>query len=141
MIRRMVAADYDVVVRLWIECGLPVRPTGRDARGPFLKQLRAFATTYLVAELDDTAVGTVLGTHDGRKGWINRLAVHPEHRGRGIARRLLEACEEALGALGIEIFAAMVETHNELPIPVLERCGYLRDVPVYYFRKRLRDDI
>jgi len=36
-------------------------------------------------------VGSVLASHDERKGWLNRLAVAPNHRRRGPARRLIAA--------------------------------------------------
>jgi ribosomal protein S18 acetylase RimI-like enzyme len=140
-IRGIEPADYDAIVQLWCDSGLSVRLRGRDAREPFLQQLQTFPATYLLAELDGVIVGTVLGTHDGRKGWINRLAVHPERRRRGIAQQLIRACEEALKEQGIEIFAALTETDNEVSTRVLERADYVRDVPVHYLRKRLRDDI
>ncbi len=140
-IRGIVPADYDAIVQLWRDSDLSVRLRGRDAREPFLQQLRHFPTTYLLAELDGVIVGTVLGTHDGRKGWINRLAVHPDRRRRGIAQQLISSCEKALARQGIEIFAALTETDNEVSTRVLERAGYVRDVPVHYLRKRLRDDI
>ncbi len=31
-IREMTAADYDVLVDLWKEAGLPIKPDGRDQR-------------------------------------------------------------------------------------------------------------
>ena len=39
-----------------------------------------------VAEAGGELVGVVLGTHDGRKGWINRLAVAPAYQRRGHRR-------------------------------------------------------
>jgi ribosomal protein S18 acetylase RimI-like enzyme len=141
MIRPLNAADYDAVREVWRAAGLAVRPTGRDARVPFLRQLRQFPTTYLAAELDGRIVGAVLGTHDGRKGWINRLAVRPDCRRRGIARKLLAACEAELQRLGIEIVAALVEADNADSAAMFRAAGYRDDVAVAYFRKLARPDI
>ena len=44
--------------------------------------------------------GSVFGTFDGRRGWVNRLAVRLAMRGRGIGTGLLAALEERLTALG-----------------------------------------
>lgn len=140
-IRPALAADYDAIVRLWSDSGLPSSLQGRDGREPFRRQVDAFPTTYLVAEQGSRIVGVVLGTHDWRKGWINRLAIHPDHQRQGIARRLIAACEQAFVDLGIEIFAALVEPDNEVSSQVFQRCGYAHDFPVLYLRKRLRDDI
>ena len=78
---------------------------------------------------------------DHRKGWINHLAVHPDHRRRGLGLRLLRACEMALEQCGIEIIAAFVEEGNSPSVALFERGGYLADVPVHYYRKLGRPDI
>ena len=85
-------------------------------------------------------IGIVLGSHDGRKGWINRLAVVPEHRRRGIAAALVRACERALDAHGIEIVAALVEPSSRESAALFEELGYREDVPVRYFRRLSRPD-
>jgi ribosomal protein S18 acetylase RimI-like enzyme len=140
-IRPIEPADYDAVLALWRAAGLSVRPTGRDARAAFETQLRAFPKTYLAAVDGKRLVGVVLGTHDARKGWINRLAVHPDCRRRGVAQQLVRACEEALRAEGIEIVAALVEPENEASAALFRAAGYTDDVSVIYFRKRSRPDI
>lgn len=43
----------------------------------------------IVVEADGALIASVMGTYDGRRGWVNRLATHPDHRERGLARRLL----------------------------------------------------
>lgn len=139
--RTLRTKDYDAVRTLWQAAGLTVKPAGRDARDPFLRQLEQFPTTYLGAELNGRIVGVVLGTHDHRKGWINRLAVHPDVQRRGVAKRLLDACEAALHELGIEIVAALLEERNEVSEATFRAAGYQDDVPVTYFRKLERRDI
>lgn len=140
-VRPMRPDDYPAVRRLWERTGLPIKPTGRDSRAAVLKQLQHSFSTYLVAEQQGRLVGAALGTHDGRKGWINHLAVHPDHRRQGLAQRLLAACEQALHAQGIEIIAALVERDNASSAAFFERAGYAADVPVFYYRKRARPDI
>jgi GNAT superfamily N-acetyltransferase len=126
---------------VWQAAGLSVRLAGRDAQAEFRNQARAFPTTYLLAEHDSQAVGVILGTHDQRKGWINRLAVIPEFRRRGIARRLIAACEQAFYQQGIGIIAALVEEGSVASAQLLTAAGYQTDVPVRYFRKPTRPDI
>ncbi|RMF83418.1 MAG: GNAT family N-acetyltransferase [Planctomycetota bacterium] len=140
-IRVMRPADYDAVCDVWRTAGLAVKPQGRDARGAMLSQLRRFPTTYLVAEAGARLVGVVLGTHDHRKGWINRLAVIPAYRGCGIAKRLIARCEQALAAMGIEIVSALVEEGNDASCATFRAAGYSDEVRVTYFRKLARPDI
>jgi ribosomal protein S18 acetylase RimI-like enzyme len=140
-IRPLRPEDYDVIRELWGAAGLQARLTGRDAREAYLAQLERFPTTYLGAEADGRLIGVVLGTHDLRRGWINRLAVRPDCQRRGVARALLQACENALRECGIQIHCALIEGGNEPSRKAFERCGYVEFLPVHYYRKRDRPDI
>ncbi len=140
-IRPIRPEDYAAVCDLWQDAGLSTRPHGRDAEPEFLRQLKHFPTTYLLAEHDGCIIGVILGTHDQRKGWINRLAVRPEYQRQAVARRLIEACEQALYGQGIGIVAALVGKENAASVAIFAAAGYVTDVPVHYFRKRARPDI
>ncbi|MFQ5590413.1 MAG: GNAT family N-acetyltransferase [Phycisphaerae bacterium] len=127
--------DYDEIVSVWTAAQLSYRPGYRDSETGFRRQLTMFPNLYLVATDGPRVVGVVFGSHDGRKGWINRLAVLPEYRRRGIAAALTVACEKAILAEGIEIIAALVEADNASSCSLFEKLGYQSDVPVRYFRK------
>ena len=133
--------DYDQIVEVWTASGLPVRLSGREGPEAFSRQLEEFPGLLLVATDGDRVVGVVLGSHDHRKGWINRLAVIPSYRRRGVAAALLSACEAAIRAEGIEIFAALVEPENGPSCALFRRAGYRTDVAVEYFRKLSRPDV
>ena len=139
-IRRVTPADYDGIVALWSAAGLSVRKDGRESEGAFLRQVEQFPDLYLAAADGDRIVGVVFGTHDGRKGWINRLAVLPEYRRKGVAVALVTACDAAIRACGIEIIAALIEPENKASIALFEGVGYRADVPVIYYRKLSRPD-
>jgi len=134
-IRPALADDYPAIVLVWRAAGLKPDLTARDSERAFLSQLARFASSYLVATEGDRIVGVVLGSHDERKGWINRLAVTPECQRRGIATALARECETALRAAGMPILAALVEPENAASRRVFEKLGYATDVEVTYFRK------
>ena len=138
--RQMRAEDIPVVVALWEQAGLDNRPTGRDAPEALTQQLGTMGRHFWLAELDGRIVGAVLGTHDSRKGWINRLAVHPDFRRRGLARALLARVEQSLAEDGIEIFTALIDSENETSCLAFESAGY-EEYPVHYFRKLLRPSV
>lgn len=138
--RSLQPSDYDALIGLWQHAGLPFKPEGRDARGPFERQLAQSTAIYLGAFQGETLIGAVLGTHDGRKGWINRLAVHPRYRGRGIGRALVEAVEAQLNERGIEIVAALIEDWNEPSFQVFAALGYIHHPDIHYLSKRGRPD-
>lgn len=133
--------DYAAIVDLWRDSGLSLRLSGRDAPAAFAAQRTQFPDTYLVAVAGGLVVGVVLGTHDWRKGWINRLAVRPDFRRHGVADALVRACESALRRRGIGIVAALVEPENTASAALFAALGYMEDVPVRYFRKLDRADV
>ncbi len=139
-IRRATIEDYAQIVELWRAGGLPVRLEGRESKAAFAHQLARLADMYLVATDGDRVVGVVLGSHDHRKGWINRLGVVPEYRRRGIASALVTACEAAIRRQGIEIVAVLIEPHNAVSAKVFEELGYRDDLAVRYYRKLSRPE-
>ena len=137
-IREFRIADYDRVMALWAEGGLPLKPQGRDSRENIARQVGLPNVRFFVAEEGEggAVVGTVLGTHDGRKGWINRLAVESSLRRRGIGARLVEAAERWLGSEGMEILACLIEDDNAVSMAVFEKLGYKKHPEIIYFAKR-----
>ena len=140
-IRPMLPADLDAIPALWQASGLTVRPNGRDSHAELLKQLTRFPTSFLVAIHEQRIVGVICGTHDLRRGWLNRIAVHPEYRRHGISQQLIEACEQALYAEGIGITVCLVEEENTASANTFAHAGYSAQIPVRYFYKRTRPDI
>ncbi len=80
--------------------------------------------SVLVAELDDRIAGTVIAGWDGWRAHLYRLAVGPEARGLGIARRLLGHAEGRLRALGATRLDAMVLDGNDVGAAVWLSAGY-----------------
>jgi ribosomal protein S18 acetylase RimI-like enzyme len=90
----------------------------------------------LIAEKDGVLIGSAFGTHDGRKGWINRVAVAPKYRRQGIAEDLVRQVEHRLHGMGIRIIACLIEDWNEESMEFFERIGYKRHHDIFYFTKR-----
>jgi ribosomal protein S18 acetylase RimI-like enzyme len=139
-IRDMRMDDYDLVQRLWTDAGLPFRPQGRDRPDRVARELRQGTAVFLLAEVDGRLTGVVLGTHDGRKGWINRLAVAPAYRRRGIAQRLVREVEARLEALGLEVMAALIESRNQESLSFFQAIGYLHDSDIEYVSRRRSEE-
>lgn len=135
-VRRMRPEDYEAVADIWTRSGLPFQPRGRDSEERIREQLESDSSIYLVAEDRGKVVGTVLVTHDLRKGWLNRLAVRPEEQGRGIARDLVRRAEQELADRGIKIFAVQIHRHNERSRRLFAELGYQEHSDIVYCSKR-----
>jgi ribosomal protein S18 acetylase RimI-like enzyme len=79
--------------------------------------------TFLKARLEETLVGVVRGLVIGGTGFIQRLAVHPRFRGRGIGSSLVHNLESHLNCSRFELFTGTRSTDN---IRLYERLGYRR---------------
>jgi ribosomal protein S18 acetylase RimI-like enzyme len=135
-IRPLAESDYDALVALWVAGGLGIKPAGRESPQAFARQLAEQGEFMMAAEIRGRLAGVVLGSHDGRKGWANRVAVHPDFRRRGVGAALLHALDCKFEEHGIQVRAALVFHNNTASRALFEKCGYTRDEGVTYYSKR-----
>ncbi len=138
-IRRLVPDDYEKIIELWKVAGLPYKPKGRDSKESIEKQMKENPEFFIGVFVGDKLVGTVVASFDGRKGWINRLAVHPKYRRRGIGELLIKKAEAVLKEKGAWIISALVEKENEPSLNLFRKCGYKISNDVIYVSKRDSD--
>jgi N-acetylglutamate synthase len=135
-IRRAGPQDYDGIVSLWTRAGLEHRPTGRDSRHNLEREMADPEADILLAMVGERIVGTVIGTNDGRKGWVNRLAVDPDHRGKGVAQALVAEVEACFRDRSIGVFSCLVMADNDPSQRLFEGIGYDRHPEVIYYSKK-----
>lgn len=140
-IRRLTIDDYEEIIKLWKRSSLPFKPKGRDSRHAITKQMKSEPDFFLGAFQGKTLVGTVVGSYDGRKGCINRLAVDPKHRRRGVAKLLVTRMEKILEKKGAAVIFALVEEPNEESVKLFEKLGYVTDRSILYLSKRESQDV
>ena len=100
-IRIMTIDDYDAVYALWASLPGIGLHEGEDSYEGMAYYLRRNPETCFVAEENGALIGAVLCGNDGRRGYINHLAVAREHQGKGIGRALVDACLAAMRREGI----------------------------------------
>lgn len=99
-IRTMTKHDYDTVMALMQQTpGISLRDA--DSRTNIARYLERNPGHSFVALSDAEIVGCIMSGHDGRRGYLQHLLVHPQHRGLGIASTLVEHCLAALEKIGI----------------------------------------
>ena len=140
-LRRFTVDDYDALIKLWQLAGLQFKPSGRDRKENLCRELDHGNGIFLIADNNGKIIGSAFGTHDGRKGWINRVAVDPRFQRHGIATRLVRELEEHFEAMGIGIIACLIETWNKESIIFFEKSGYKRHDDIAYFTKRRHPEV
>jgi ribosomal protein S18 acetylase RimI-like enzyme len=137
MIRPFHEDDTEAIVALWEACEL-TRPWN-DPRKDVARKLRVQREWFLVAEEEGQIVGSVMAGYDGHRGWVNYLAVAPERRRGGLARKLMTEVERRLGEAGCPKINLQVRGTNEAALGFYERLGYARD-DVVSLGRRLEPD-
>ncbi len=137
----MKTCEYDSLINVWKKASLPFKPEGRDTKENILNQLKITNNCFFVAVVDNKLVGAIIASHNGRKGWINRLAVLPEFREKGIAAALIKKSEVFFLSNNIKIFACLIEDWNDLSTSFFQNKDYTEHKDIIYFTKKLSPQV
>ena len=130
-------ADEPAVIDLWRRCGLVV--SHNNPHKDIVRKMKVGPDLFRVGEFEGRIVGTVMAGYEGHRGWINYLAVDPEHRKRGFGRQLMEDAERLLRAEGCPKINLQVRRTNSGVLAFYAAIGYLED-NVVSLGKRLEPD-
>jgi ribosomal protein S18 acetylase RimI-like enzyme len=135
-IRRLTIDDYDSIIKVWSDAGLPYKPKGRDSRENLTLELQRPNSAFFGLFEQERMIGVGIANFDGRKGWINRVAIDPDKRGLGLAGKLISACEEFLYRCGAKVICALIEEINSPSMACFSKAGYTCLKEVTYWSKR-----
>ena len=126
-IHEMTIADYDEVRALWQQSeGIDL--SGADSRNSIARFLERNPGLSFVAMDGGQLVGAVLCGHDGRRGYIDHLAVRKSHRRQGIGRMLASRCLYNLMQNGIQKWHLFVREDNLDAIAFWGKLGWQQRV-------------
>jgi RimJ/RimL family protein N-acetyltransferase len=134
-LRHYRASDYPQVKAIWDAAGWGEH-NGSTAEAVTYKLLNSRGP-FLVAEAVGQVVGTAMVSWDGRWGWASAVAVHPDYRRRGIARRLMAEAERVLTELGAYQICLLTNNQNAAAMGLYQSLGYESFDFVIYMRKKL----
>jgi ribosomal protein S18 acetylase RimI-like enzyme len=136
-IRPFQPQDTEAVISLWRQCDL-VRPWN-DPHKDIQRKLRVRPDLFLVGVLEGRVVACVMVGYEGHRGWLNYLAVAPEHQRRGLARAIVAEAERLLREAGCPKINLQIRTSNHGVIEFYRHLGYATD-DVASMGKRLQHD-
>ena len=123
-ISEMTIADYDKVFALWQGAeGLGLHADECDSRQGITRYLTRNPGMCFVARDGAKLVGAVLCGHEGRRGYLNHLAVAEEYRRQGIGKALVDQCAVALKEAGIVKCNLFVFAANERAMAFWRKLG------------------
>jgi ribosomal protein S18 acetylase RimI-like enzyme len=127
----------DKVIALWEKCGLtrswnnPEKDIARknnDKNGKFL-----------IGQIDEVLMASIMIGYDGHRGSINYLAVDPDFSGAGYGKILIAEAEQLLLSVGCPKVNFCVRTDNNKVTEFYRQLGYAIE-PVHLLGKRLIKD-
>ena len=127
----------DKVIALWEKCGLtrswnnPEKDIARknnDKNGKFL-----------IGQIDEVLMASIMIGYDGHRGSINYLAVDPDFSGAGYGKILISEAEQLLLSVGCPKVNFCVRTDNNKVTEFYRQLGYAIE-PVHLLGKRLIKD-
>lgn len=110
------------MAQLWNIAGLP--PRSADTRDEIAKKLRRDPDLFLVACRGSRIIGTVIGGWDGRRGWVYRMAVHPDYQRQGIGRALMSELESRFRSKGALAVNLLYDSDNAQARAFYKSMGY-----------------
>ena len=137
-IREFKDQDTNDVVALWHECELT--RAWNDPHKDIARKCAVGRELFLVGIDDDgKLMATAMGGYEGHRGWINYLAVNPQHQRRGCGRQLVEAVEKLLLARGCPKLNLQIREGNDAVMAFYESLGFANDNAVGYGKRLISD--
>ena len=139
-IRVMTIEDYESVHELWMTIkGFAIRSVD-DSKDGVERFIRRNPSTSVVAEEDGKIVGAILCGHDGRRGCLYHVCVHPDYRLKGIGKAMVVHCMNALKAEKINKVSLIAFTKNDIGNAFWKQIGWTKREDLNYYDFVLNED-
>lgn len=117
-IREIKIEDYGKLYPFWKENYFV---NELDGEKPFRKFLEINPHLSFLVEENGEILGSVLGSFDGRRGYVQKLVVSKKARGQGIGKQLLDLVVEKLKKAGALYIPISCEANM---LPFYEKSGF-----------------
>ena len=136
--RQVTIDDVDAVLALWRRGGVEHNP--EMDRDEIVTKLDCDGELFILAERDDSIVGSVMGTYDGHRVRVKRCVVDPGQQGTGLGREIMTELERRFAARGITELRLEVWATNTGAQAFWSNMGwdYLEDIR--YYTRSLRTE-
>lgn len=114
--------DRAETTRLWADCGL-TRPWN-DPELDFDFAIAGPSSTVIVGSIDARIVASAMVGHDGHRGVVYYVSVHPDQQGQTLGAQLMAEAERWLKSRAVLKMNLIVRGGNEKAIGFYEALGY-----------------
>ena len=137
-LRRATAQDADEILALWKTAEATESIT--DSADELRRISTSDSVAFILATEDDKIIGSVIAAFDGWRGNLYRLATHPLHQRKGVARALVSEAEKVFAMWGVKRITALVEKDHLWAIHFWVTAGYVADERMLRFVRNLSSE-
>jgi ribosomal protein S18 acetylase RimI-like enzyme len=137
LIRQIERTDIEAVEALWTEAGMTNYALAGDVAQEIIEKMTRDLDLFLVGETGGQIVATVMGTYDGHRGRIKRLAIHHDHRRQGFGQQITDELERRFTKRGIARIRLEVWASNTGAQTFWEEAGYEVQPDIRYYLRNL----
>ena len=136
--REYTTGDYKIVNDLWVNAGLILGLSDKKEEIQILIENQG--NKFFLLEQNSEIIGTVICSFDGRRGYIQHVAVRKEDQNKGYGKLLMQKAMDHYESKGLVKVHLMVEKSNSIVIDYYKKLGWnIRD-DLILMTKILRDE-
>ena len=136
-IRSYQDTDQAAVIALWQACGLT--RAWNDPAKDIARKMAVQPELFLVGTVNGEVMASVMAGYEGHRGWVNYLAVSPDHQKKSFGRLLMQHVERLLLARGCPKINLQIRNGNAAVIAFYQHIGYLQDDALSFGRRLIPD--
>ena len=140
-IRQIESGDVEAVLALWAEAGMTSHAQLGDSRQETTEKMTRDSDLFLVGEANKRIVATVMGTYDGHRGRIKRLAVKSDCRRSGLGHQIVSELESRFAERGIFRVRLEVWAENKSAQTFWENLGYQLQSDIRYYLRNFDQSV
>ena len=114
--------SYDEVVGLWRKAGIEI--VSSDTIDEVTRVLNRNPDLFLIGRVQEKIIAVVMGTFDGRRGYVHHLAVDPDYQKMGFGKSIMEALIEQFRTKNIQKVHLFIEKTNKTVVEFYNNLGW-----------------
>ncbi len=117
---------YHEVVELWKRAGIGIGSS--DTKDEVATVLARNPDLFLIGKKDGKIIAVVIGTFDGRRGYIHHLAVDPDYQNKGYGKIIMDEIIELFRDKKVHKIHLFIQKANKQVVDFYNNLGWeIRD--------------
>ena len=113
---------YPEIVELWRKAGIGIGSS--DTKDEVEAVLTRNPNLFLIGKKDGKIISSVIGTSDGRRGYVHHLAVDPSYQKKGYGKKIMEELIEIFRDMKVHKIHLLIQKTNRKVVKFYSKLGW-----------------